>query len=58
MKTIVQFEITETRPEKMRVAFDEGHNLVQSFSENIGEWITQKAWKDESDAIEDCAGWY
>lgn len=49
--------ITEIRPEEMRVIRQDNWFLVQIRSIN-GNWITQKEYKQEKNAINDCCNWY
>lgn len=48
---------TETRPEEIRVIFDEGRYLVQTCRDG-GEWVTQKSHGSEAEAIKDAEHWY
>lgn len=58
MKVIVKLEITESRPEEMRVLHKEGWFLVQTKAPATGAWITQKEHKTEIAALADCLNWY
>lgn len=57
MKIITKLEITETRPEEMRVIADGPCFLVQTLSRR-GIWVTQKKHETESAAVADCLDWY
>ena len=58
MTTIMTLEITETRPERLRVVKAEGWFLVQSNRPGQESWITQKEHRNEQEAIIDAATWY
>jgi hypothetical protein len=58
MKTLMTLEITETRPERMRVIIDDYLFLVQCFSNSTGNWITLAEHSREQTALIDCIKWY
>ncbi len=58
MKVLMTLEITESRPECMRVVTDECLFLVQCFSNSIDNWVTLAEHSKEQTALIDCIKWY
>ncbi len=58
MKVIAKLEITENRPEEMRVIKKGDWYLVQTLSVSLDRWISQKEYKNEQPALADCLTWY
>jgi len=50
--------LSEGIPEYMRVVNESGFYLVQSFSDTLEKWITQKEHTDRKAALTDLLNWY
>ncbi len=58
MTTSLSLEMTQTRPEFMRVVKDGSLYLVQSLSNSSGNWLTLAEHLNEQTAMIDCVKWY
>ncbi|MCP5007434.1 MAG: hypothetical protein GY941_26380 [Planctomycetes bacterium] len=58
MTTLLSLEMTQTRPEFMRVVKDGSLYLVQSLSNSSGNWLTLAEHLNEQTAMIDCVKWY
>lgn len=56
--TIITLEITETRPERLRVVKSGVWFLVQSNRPGESAWVTQKEHANQQDAVTDAETWY
>ena len=58
MKILLTLEMTQARPEFMRVVKDGSLYLVQSLSNSSGNWLTLAEHVSEQVAMIDCVKWY